>query len=157
MFVELPKFKAKNLTEKKMQVLWLRFLTEIGHDGSDEVPQDLIDNPQTGQALEIVRESAYTEAERYAYEKFWDYASREATKEADMKAAVAERDAAVAERDAAVAERDAVVAERDAVVAERDAAKEKLRQTARNLKAMNLTAEQIAAATGLPAVEIETL
>ena len=149
-FVELPKFKAKNLTEKKMQVLWLRFLTEIGHDGSDEVPQDLIDNPQTGQALEIVRESAYTEAERYAYEKFWDYASREATKEADMKAAVAERDAAVAERDA-------VVAERDAVVAERDAAKEKLRQTARNLKAMNLTAEQIAAATGLPAVEIETL
>ena len=156
-FVELPKFKAKNLTEKKMQVLWLRFLTEIGHDGSDEVPQDLIDNPQTGQALEIVRESAYTEAERYVYEKFWDYASREATKEADMKAAVAERDAAVAERDAAVAERDAVVAERDAVVAERDAAKEKLRQTARNLKAMNLTAEQIAAATGLPAVEIETL
>jgi len=87
-FVELPKFKAKNITEKKMQVLWLRFLTEVGHDGSDEVPQDLIDNPQTGQALEIVRESAYTEAERYAYERFWDYASREATKEADMKAAV---------------------------------------------------------------------
>ncbi|MBR2838570.1 MAG: Rpn family recombination-promoting nuclease/putative transposase [Kiritimatiellae bacterium] len=29
-FVELPKFKSKNLTEKKMQVLWLRFLTEIG-------------------------------------------------------------------------------------------------------------------------------
>ena len=25
-FVELPKFKAKNLTEKKMQILWLRFL-----------------------------------------------------------------------------------------------------------------------------------
>ena len=139
-FVELPKFKAKNLTEKKMQVLWLRFLTEIGHDGADEVPQDLLDNPQTGQALEIVRESAYTEAERYAYEKFWDYASREATKEADMKAAIAERDAAVARADAAV---------------------EKLRQdklqTARNLKAMNLANEQIAAATSLSAAEIEKL
>lgn len=31
-FVELPKFKAKNLTERKMQVLWLRFLTEINED-----------------------------------------------------------------------------------------------------------------------------
>ena len=31
-FVELPKFKAMNLDEKKMQVLWLRSLTEInGH------------------------------------------------------------------------------------------------------------------------------
>ena len=36
MFVELPKFKAKNLVEKKMQVLWLRFLTEIGNEGADE-------------------------------------------------------------------------------------------------------------------------
>ena len=31
-FVELPKFKSMNLDEKKMQVLWLRSLTEInGH------------------------------------------------------------------------------------------------------------------------------
>ena len=29
MFVELPKFKAKSFAEKKMQALWLRFLTEI--------------------------------------------------------------------------------------------------------------------------------
>lgn len=28
-FVELPKFAAHNYTEKKMQVLWLRYLTEI--------------------------------------------------------------------------------------------------------------------------------
>ena len=50
-FVELPKFKAKNLTEKKMQVLWLRFLTEIDRDGADDVSQDLLDNPQTGEGL----------------------------------------------------------------------------------------------------------
>ena len=36
--MELPKFKAKNLTEKKMQVLWLRFLTEIG-EATKEAPQ----------------------------------------------------------------------------------------------------------------------
>ena len=28
-FVELPKFRPETLAEKKMQVLWLRFLTEI--------------------------------------------------------------------------------------------------------------------------------
>ena len=50
-FVELPKFKAKNLTEKKMQILWLRFLTEIDRDGADDVSQDLLDNPQTGEDL----------------------------------------------------------------------------------------------------------
>ena len=29
-FVELPKFKPKNIAERKMAVLWLRYLTEIG-------------------------------------------------------------------------------------------------------------------------------
>ena len=65
-FIELPKFKAKNLTEKKMQILWLRFLTEIDRDGADDVSQDLLDNPQTGEALEIVRESGLNDVERAA-------------------------------------------------------------------------------------------
>ena len=185
-FVELPKFKAKNLAEKKMQVLWLRFLTEIGRDGADEVSQDLLDNPQTGQALEIVRESAYSKEEMAAYDGFWDYVSRKRSEiydiECERNAALAERDAATAERDAATAERDAATAERDPATAERDAAtaerdaataerdaanaradaaETKLRQdkpqTARNLKAMKLTTEQIAAATGLAAAEIERL
>ena len=101
MFVELPKFKAKNLVEKKMQVLWLRFLTEIGNEGADEVSQDLLDNPDTGEALEIVRESGLNEAERAAYDGFWNRVSIEATKKAVMEKVQAERDAAVAERDAA--------------------------------------------------------
>ena len=77
-FVELPKFQAKNLTEKKMQVLWLRFLTEIG-ETTKEAPQDLLDNPQVNEALEIVEESAYNEAELYEYEKFWDNVSSRKT------------------------------------------------------------------------------
>ena len=135
-FVELPKFKAKNLTEKKMQVLWLRFLTEIDRDGADDVSQDLLDNPQTGEALEIVRESGMNDAERAAYEGFWDRVSIETTKKVSFERAIAERDAAVARADEAV---------------------EKLLQTARNLKAMKLTNEQIAAATGLSADEIEII
>ena len=160
-FVELPKFKAKNLAEKKMQVLWLRFLTEIDRDGADEVSQDLLDNPQTGQALEIVRESAYSKEEMAAYDGFWDYVSRRREEVAEAESAARARDAALTERNAALAERDAAVARVDAATARADAAMEKLRQdkqqTARNLKAMNLAIEQIAAATGLTVEEIDKL
>ena len=45
----------------------------------------------------------------------------------------------------------------DETHAKLDAAVEKLRQTARNLKAMKLTNEQIADATGLSAAEIAAL
>jgi predicted transposase/invertase (TIGR01784 family) len=135
-FVELPKFKAKNLTEKKMQVLWLRFLTEIDRDGADDVSQDLLDNPQTGEALEIVRESGLNDAERAAYEGFWDRVSIEATKKAYMDKAIAERDAANARADEAT---------------------EKLRQSARKMKAKGFSADDIAELTGLTAAEIAAL
>ena len=151
-FVELPKFKARNLVEKKMSVLWLRFLTEIGEETKD-APQDLVEDPHVNQALEIVEESAYSEAEMYAYDRFWDYASRKATEELDWKRAK-EKLARLADTEAKL---DAATARADAATARADAATEKLRQTARNLKAMNLTNEQIAAVTGLAADEIEAL
>ena len=158
-FVELPKFKARNLVEKKMSVLWLRFLTEIGEE-TKVAPPDLVEDPHVNQALEIVEESAYSEAEMYAYDRFWDYASRKATEELDWKRAK-EKLAKLADTEAKLetveAERDAATAERDAANARADAAMEKLRQTARNLKALNLTTEQIAAATGLAADEIAAL
>jgi predicted transposase/invertase (TIGR01784 family) len=153
-FVELPKFKAKNLTEKKMQVLWLRFLTEIDRDGADEVSQDLLDNPQTGEALEIIKESGMNDAEKAAYEGFWDRVSIETTKKASFDRAIAERDAAMARADEAEARADAAEARADE--AEAKLRQDKL-QTARNLKALNLTKEQIAAATGLAASEIDKL
>ena len=149
-FVELPKFKAKNLTEKKMQILWLRFLTEIDRDGADDVSQDLLDNPQTGEALEIVRESGLNDVERAAYEGFWDRVSIEATKKAY-------EDRIVAERDAANARADAANARADAATAERDAATEKLRQTVCGLKKIGMPVEQIANVTGLKPEEVESL
>ncbi|MBE6398136.1 MAG: Rpn family recombination-promoting nuclease/putative transposase, partial [Lentisphaerae bacterium] len=139
-FVELPKFKAKNLTEKKMQVLWLRFLTEIDRDGADDVSQDLLDNPQTGEALEIVRESGMNDAERAAYEGFWDRVSIETTKKVSFERAIAERDAAVARADAAEAKLQ----------------QDKL-QTARQMKSDGMSVESIAKYTGLSADEIENL
>ncbi len=69
-FVELPKFKPKTIKEKKMAVLWLRFLTEIGGDSPD-VPAELLDNELTRKALDIVEKSAMSEAQLYSYEQFW--------------------------------------------------------------------------------------
>ena len=155
-FVELPKFKAKNLTEKKMQVLWLRFLTEIDRDGADDVSQDLLDNPQTGEALEIVRESGLNDVERAAYEGFWDRVSIETTKKAYEDRIVAERDAEKARADAANARADAAKARADAATAERDAATEKLRQTVCGLKKIGMPVEQIANVTGLKPEEVES-
>ena len=70
-FVELPKFKPQTIAERKMAVLWLRFLTEINED-TTVVPDELLENPETSKALKEVEESAYTEQEMDAYEDFWD-------------------------------------------------------------------------------------
>jgi len=70
-FVELPKFKPQTILEKKMAVLWLRFLTEVS-EKSDEVPAELLENAETSKALGIIERSAMNEAQLYAYEQFWD-------------------------------------------------------------------------------------
>jgi len=75
-FVELPKFKPRNVLEKKMAVLWLRFLTEI-NENTDEVPAELLENEQIRKALAIVEKSAMTESQLYNYERFWDQVNRE--------------------------------------------------------------------------------
>lgn len=74
-FVELPKFKPRNIMEKKMAVLWLRFLTEINED-TQEAPAELLENEDIRKALSIVEKSAMSEAQLYAYERFWDEVNR---------------------------------------------------------------------------------
>ena len=70
-FIELPKFTPKSYGDKRMQVLWLRYLTEIDED-TREVPKELLDNPEIGRAIEEVEESAFTEEELLGYDHFWD-------------------------------------------------------------------------------------
>jgi MoaA/NifB/PqqE/SkfB family radical SAM enzyme len=69
--VELPKFKAEKLSEKKLQVLWLRFLTEID-EHSTHIPEELLRNSEISEALENVRVSAFTKAELDTYDRNWD-------------------------------------------------------------------------------------
>ena len=70
MFIELPKFSPHSIKEKKMAVLWLRFLTEINRS-TDEVPSELLENEETRKAISLVEKSAMSEAQLDAYERFW--------------------------------------------------------------------------------------
>lgn len=77
-FVELPKFTPHTFTEKKMQVLWLRYLTEID-EKTKEVPAELLANPVIAKAVSEIEESVYTEGELLGYDNFWDMVSVEKT------------------------------------------------------------------------------
>ena len=77
-FVELPKFTPHTFTEKKMQVLWLRYLTEID-EKTKMIPAELLANPEIAKAVSEIEESAYTEEELFYYEDFWDAVSIEKT------------------------------------------------------------------------------
>ena len=129
-FVELPKFKPHTISEKKMQVLWLRFLTEIGED-TKEVPIELIENAEVKQAIEIVKESAYSDEELDQYDKFWD---------------------AIRVEQAFVDE-----AEIRYGIGIEKGVNEARTETARKMKSDGMSAELIAKYTGLTAEEIEAL
>ncbi|MBR6868046.1 MAG: Rpn family recombination-promoting nuclease/putative transposase [Prevotella sp.] len=146
-FVELKKFKPQTFTEKKMQALWLRFLTEIT-DKTLEAPAELLEDPEVSEALKILEIGAYSPGEMRAYDRFWDYISRQKTIEGDNRRMIEKANAEIAEANAEIAEAKAEI--------------EKLKQdkfdTARKLKAMNvMTTAQIAEATGLAAKEIDAL
>ena len=81
-FIELPKFTPHSIAEKRMAVLWLRFLTEIDSN-TTEPPTDLLDDPSIGKALNEVRVSAFSDAELLAYDKFWDSVRVEKTLQSD--------------------------------------------------------------------------
>lgn len=77
-FIELPKFRPETYSAKKMQVLWLRYLTEI-NEKTRQAPAELLQDPKISKALDCVSESAFTPGELYAYEKYWDSVSVERT------------------------------------------------------------------------------
>ena len=137
-FVELPKFKPKSIAEKKMAVLWLRFLTEIS-EKTQEAPAELLENSETRKALSIVEKSAMNESQLYAYEQFWDAVVNERVlREGALKQGLAEGRA------------------EGRAEAEEKARQEKL-ESAQNLKENGVPIELIASSLGLSAEEINAL
>ena len=126
-FIELPKFTPHTFLEKRMSVLWLRFLTEIDSD-TREVPADLLESPEKSKALEEVKVSSFTDAELRTYDKFWDTIRTEKT----------------------------LLKDKYEKGMEKGAIDEKI-ATAQRLLAMGLSVDQVATATQLTLEHIEKL
>jgi predicted transposase/invertase (TIGR01784 family) len=77
-FVEIPKFKAANYNEKRLQVLWLRYLSEI-KNATETIAPELFEVQEIREAIELLQESAYSKSEMAAYDKYWDSISVERT------------------------------------------------------------------------------
>lgn len=63
--VEIPKFKPQSRVERKMQLKWLRFLSEVGKDDSKIV--DLIADEHISKALALVERAKLTPKELDQY------------------------------------------------------------------------------------------
>ncbi|MDR3267493.1 MAG: Rpn family recombination-promoting nuclease/putative transposase [Tannerella sp.] len=111
--VELPKFVPETTDEKKMRVLWLRFLKEVG-ENIYKIDPALLENAYLKEAVEICEVGAYTPGELEAYDKFWDTVSLDRT----LTDNLAEKTQALAEKTQALAEKDLVIAEKDQALAE---------------------------------------
>lgn len=130
-FVELPKFTPHTYADRRMQALWLRFLTEIGEQ-TRSVPPELLASPEIKKAVSVLEESAFTSAQLAGYDKFWDGVSVEKTL---MEGALRRG------RSEGLAQ----------------GREEERLKTARNLKSLGVSAEVIASATGLSVEAVRQL
>ena len=77
-FIELPKFNPQTYSDRKMQVLWLRFLTEINAK-TREAPKELMAVPVIRKAVKQLEEGAFTDQQLLLYDRFWDMVSTSRT------------------------------------------------------------------------------
>ncbi|MDR3048170.1 MAG: Rpn family recombination-promoting nuclease/putative transposase, partial [Bacteroidales bacterium] len=77
-FVELQKFKPESLSDRKMAVLWLRFLKEV-NEQSGPISKELTEIPEISKAVDICEKGGFSEAEMARYDKYWDSVSIEKT------------------------------------------------------------------------------
>jgi len=125
--LELPNFTPDTWSNahKKLAVLWLRFLKET--DGyCDKLPEELTSNELIYSAIKICEESAFSYAEREAYEyaqdaaRWLDSIKGLEDEVVDVRKSLVEKDVALAEKDIALAEKDNALAEKDNALAEKD-------------------------------------
>ena len=154
-FVELPKFKPTTFSERKMQVLWLRFLTEIDENTS-EVPAELLANAEVSEALEIVERAAFTDEEMRSYDKFWDQVSAYRTWESDWKKKVKRAEDMLTEAKAKATEAEAKATEAEAKATEAEAKVSELETKATEAEAKVSELETKATEAEAKVSELET-
>ena len=84
LLIELPKFKPQSLTDKKMLILWLRFMSEL-NEQTREIPTEWLSIPEIKEAVSLAEEAAYTPEELVSYEAYWDSISTQKTYVHDAK------------------------------------------------------------------------
>ena len=117
--LELPKFTSEtwSLAQKKLAVLWLRFLKEI--DGYyNELPEEFTSNELIFSAIQKCEEAALTSEEREAYERskeqvMWDRSIK------GLEDAVVEKDKIIADKDQALADNAKTIADKDQALADK--------------------------------------
>ena len=130
-----------------MMVLWLRFLTEI-NSNTKEIPADLLNDPEIGKAVEELEISGFTDAELWAYDKFWDSVSVERTLIDDSYQKGMEK---------GIAEGLEMGMKQGMEKGKDEGKHEANTETAQRLLAMGLSAEDVAKATQLPLEIIKKL
>lgn len=123
----LKSFKVTSRVDKKLKLLWLRFMREITGD-TQEVDPALLAVPEIKEAISLAQESAFSPAELEVYESYWKAVSSEKTLREGS--------------------------ERKGEVQGRIQA---MRETAKKMKSDHLPVEVIAKYTGLSTAEIEKL
>jgi predicted transposase/invertase (TIGR01784 family) len=150
-FIELMKFKAQNIPEKKLQVLWLRFLTEV-NEKTEHIAPELLEQPEINKAIRYVMEASLTKEEKLLYEKNWDRISSEKT------LLTAAKDDGLVEGEKIGIEKGIAEGEKIGIAkGEKIGIERGIREIARKAKLMGLPHSEIEELTGLSPEEIEKL
>ena len=156
--LELPKFVPETwtYTDKKLAVLWLRFLKEI-EGYHEKLPEDFISNEYIRSAVEICKESAFSPKELADYERSkeqaqWDDSIKGLEDEVEeSRKIIEENKKALEENKKALEEKDKALEEQH-----KKMIVEKL-EIAKNLLNANIPINIIIESTGLTKEEIEKL
>ena len=151
-FIELPKFKPESRSEKRLQTLWLRFLREVGAAPSQVIDAELLQDRDIAQALTLVEQGAYTEAELARYHSILDQTTTYLSMLADADAKGRAEGEAEGEAKGEAKGRAAGKAEGKA-----EGERAKALAIASALLADGLSIERVAAVTGLSIEELRAL
>jgi predicted transposase/invertase (TIGR01784 family) len=96
--VELQKFHPETMSDRKLAVLWLRFLKEVDED-LRKLPPEMQENEYISKAAEICKEAAFSTDELFVYDRYWDSVRIQKTlRDADRAEGRAEGEAITLER-----------------------------------------------------------
>ena len=141
--VELPKFSPQNWEDRKLAVLWLRFLNEV-NEKLKSLPPELEANEDIRQAADLCEEAAFTPEELALYDEYWDAIRVEKTiRNASLREGLAEGEAIGLEKG-------------EAIGLEKGKVEGKI-ETALNLLKKGMSTEDICDVTGLSTQQIQEL